>query len=341
MNTPRHLIANRSHGNNDTPSFDPTQFAYHLETPSSLVLPEDEENALQRRVGEWGRALGPVGACENWLVEHMAVNSIRIDRCAHHEIALRNRQARRASVCWEEDRRVAVEEIAVGLDRKPALVARRLQSSRHGCEWLIERWEMLARIVEERGAWDEKQRSLALDLLGVPLELRDGPTRVDARPNESAAVVQSALAKAEIERLRRAKAQSLDELDAWDRRDAEIGLGAELSRPLQQLLRYEGRCSRNLHWARNQLHKLQSARDADTPARPSASLTKTEPERPITDELLGEDPDSDDVAEESTTAPDDLPCPASRRDEPPRENRRARRARQARARQLAKAGRAV
>ena len=61
----------------------------------------------------------------------------------------------------------------------PSRHALKLQRNPQGCALMIERWEALGRIFRETGVWTETQRSLALDLLGVPIELRDGRTPVD------------------------------------------------------------------------------------------------------------------------------------------------------------------
>ncbi len=158
-------------------------------------------------------------------------------------------QANRAALCWDEDRRVEAEEIASRLARDPARTRRRLEQNRHGCELLIDRWEALGRIVRQVGEWDDSQRSMALNLLGVPLELRAGTTAVDPPEGDQAEakVFRLLLVEAELERLRGRKARAFDLLDEQDRQSAQAGIAAELSKPMKLIQRYESAA-----WRRHQ-----------------------------------------------------------------------------------------
>jgi hypothetical protein len=112
---------------------------------------------------------------------------------------------------------------------------------------MIERWEALGRIFRETGKWSDAQRSLALDLLGVPTELREGRTPVDAReslPPADARAFRLGVVDQQIARLTERKEEILDPLDADERAIAEAGIGAEMTPALQRLHRYESACSR-------------------------------------------------------------------------------------------------
>ena len=87
----------------------------------TLVMPEDEPEAIVARIAAWMPALAPKGKHDEWLVVEAVVHSVRIDRCRAHEQALRNRQARRAALCWEGDRRAEAEELGAKLAKAPAL----------------------------------------------------------------------------------------------------------------------------------------------------------------------------------------------------------------------------
>src|SRR5205807_659091 len=158
----------------------------------------------------WGPSLGPVGPREEWLVEQMAGASVRIDRCRTEEQALRSRSAHRAEVCWDDDQQLLVEEIGARLARDPSRVQQRLRQTVQGCEWLFARWEALGRIAESVGTWDEGQRSLAFDLLGVPPELRTADARL---ADDGDAPALAALARAEMEALVRTTEAGLVDLD--------------------------------------------------------------------------------------------------------------------------------
>jgi hypothetical protein len=142
----------------------------------SVVVPEDRAK-VEARAASLREEFQPKTEFERSLVEQMAADSVRIDRCRETYFALCEDQASRAALCWDEDRRAEAEEIAARLGRDPARTRRRLEQDRHGCELLIDRWEALGRIVRQVGEWDDSQRSMALNLLGVPR-----PARIAVRP---------------------------------------------------------------------------------------------------------------------------------------------------------------
>ena len=140
-----------------------------------VVLPDEETKAVQARVAEWGPEFKPSGEFESWLVEVVAVESVRIDLCFVKDAQIREAKARRAAACWEEDRRAEAEKLAARIAKRPEIVARELRRSAQGVDLLIERWECLADAAAQTGDWNEAQRSMALDLLGVAHDLRIGP----------------------------------------------------------------------------------------------------------------------------------------------------------------------
>src|SRR3954470_23857749 len=66
-----------------------------------IVLPDEEAQAAETRAAEWNSSLKPFNAHEVWIVDRMARESIRIERCDHHEDAIRTIEARRALECWD------------------------------------------------------------------------------------------------------------------------------------------------------------------------------------------------------------------------------------------------
>src|SRR5262249_30999417 len=137
-----------------------------------------------RRAEKWATVMKPVDPIEAWFVGQLAVESVRVERCQGDERVLMVRQALHAESGWDEDRRLAAEELGAGLSNNPALVVRRLRQTSQGCDWLVEHWQGLERALKAEGRWDDRQRALALDLLGVSPELRDGPTPLDPSPGD-------------------------------------------------------------------------------------------------------------------------------------------------------------
>ena len=242
---------------------------------AGVVLPTEETQAVADRIAQWNSSLRPWTVFEIYLSEQIAIASVQVEQCRIEERAFRARLAARASACWDDDRRLAAEDLGENLSKKPSAVSKRLAQTPQGCDWLLERWEGLARIHAENGKWAEAQRALALDLLGVPAELRDGTTKLDADP--------AAVAAAEIARLHERQETVLADLDADEQAAAELGIPGERPESLLLLRRYEAACQRRLAWA---LKEMQRGRRASAEAK-----NPSRPRLPRAEEFLASEPD--------------------------------------------------
>jgi hypothetical protein len=209
------------------------------------------------------------------LVAEMALDDVRMGRCGKLFDILCDGYATRAQLCWDQDRRLEAEDLAARLRRDPSRNALKLQRTSQGCALMIARWEALGRILRETGMWTEAQRSLALDLLGVPPELRDGGrTPVDAResiPQDDRRAFRLRVVDDQIARLTTRKDEILDPLDAEERAVAETSIGAEMTAPLQRLHRYESACSRRYSKALKYfLDRDRKRKPAEAPRAPES-----------------------------------------------------------------------
>ena len=75
---------------------------------ASVVVAEDAK-LIQRRASDWFDALKPQNEYHSWLVDEIAIISLRIDRCERMERRSRDLRAMRAELCWEDDRRLDAE----------------------------------------------------------------------------------------------------------------------------------------------------------------------------------------------------------------------------------------
>jgi hypothetical protein len=246
---------------------------------AGVVLPEDEAAIVAQRRAEWHSSLRPWNPFEEWLIDEITVAAVQIDQCRAQEALLRTEFAERAGTSWDDDRRLAAEVLAAGLAKKPALISRQLQQTRQGCDWILERWDTLGRILESKGDWSEAQKALALDLLGTPTELRDGPTRLDPAPGQSARAHRVALVAGEIQRLKTAQETVLAGRDERDRLAAEIGLDADAPRPLALVRRYLTSCRRRFWQA---YHQLRRGTNSRTKLDPTSAPPPTPPSTPAT-----------------------------------------------------------
>jgi len=297
-----------------------------------LVLPDEEGEVIAARVAAWAPSFQPRDAYDFWLVEQVVVSSVQIEQCQAHENSLRTRQAARATYSWDIDRECDAEDLGASLAKSPATVAPKLRRTKQGCAWLIFRWMGLGRILETKGGWDEAQTRMAMDMLGVPKELRDGPTPLDGDP--------SALIREQLGRLEAVKAGALDALDDHERADAEVGLGRDTDKAIALTRRYEAACVRRMQWAQKQ---LQAGRAAPQPIEAApAPEPEAEPELAEDDSEEAElarlqaefaEDDREMAALEAALAPAFAASAVS--EEPsqaPRGNRKTRRALKARAR---------
>jgi hypothetical protein len=268
MATQRQMAANRRNAQNSTgPKTEQGKArsrgnaVTHGLTGAGVVVAEEDADALAERREAWRAGYDPVTAEDEWLYEQVVLHSVRIDRCQRLEPVLRSSSARRAALCWDDDRRLAAEVLGDALSKHPALIARKLRGTKQGCDWLIDRWQRLGSILQSQGAWSDAHKALAFDLLGTPAKFRDGePSNA---PGE--------LVEAEIAQLARLQAEALDDLDESERAATALGLEIAPDRALTLLRRYEAACVRRLLWAKKQLKARQGQQAEPLEPRQSAS----------------------------------------------------------------------
>jgi hypothetical protein len=212
---------------------------------AGIALPDEQEALVKDRLEQWRKEYLLTSPRDEWLLKQLVVNSVRIEVCQQEETAIRNDDITRASLCWDNNRRLAVEEVAAGLSKRPALVSRRLMCSKQGCEWLLVRWFTLGEVLRDRGEWSVADKALAVDLLGTPPEFRDRP--LEDTP--------AALVEREVALLERRLVEALDDLDDRERAAAEMGLDLDESKALARRRRYEAACLRRFMWASKLLEK--------------------------------------------------------------------------------------
>jgi hypothetical protein len=235
------------------------------------LVPTPLAEEVARRQEGWSASLRVADAAPSdlpraeWLARMIVTESVKIEKCQAEIDSLEGRHANSAAVRWDLDRRLNAEELALGLARRPSLVARQLRASRQGVEVLHERWSGLTDALDAPGGWTDSHRSMALDLLGVQPDFRSGTTPIDLPPVPEGDLPASpdvlrehrlALINEEVDKLRTEIVQSLDRMDDFDRRTAERGLGMANDRTAQRLHRYESEGFRRYLWASKELRSL-------------------------------------------------------------------------------------
>ncbi len=217
-------------------------------------LPEDDAAVPDREAPEpEAGPSDPVLAWQGWLAEQVAVLSARLRRSERLDRRHRERIALRAELSWDDDRRLEAERLGSGLADDPAGVARALRMTPQGCDWMIERWSLLARAADRDRAWTPEQLALAFDLLGRPEQLRGGTPGESIDPEgralpETFGLDPATLARREVAALLHRKAERAA-LDAFDRTTARQDAAPDDADPdLRKLRRHEADLHRRLRW---------------------------------------------------------------------------------------------
>jgi len=187
MTTQRQIDANRRNAQKSTgPKTDEGKARsrgnalVHGLSGSGVVLSPDDHDEVAERLESWRPSYRPETPRGEWYFRQVVVNSVRVDRCQRDEAVQLQYVSRRASGCWDDDRRVEAESLAAGLSARPALTAAKLRQTKHGALWLVDRWRGLAEAAETSGgAWSESESATAFDLLGTPPDRR---TRATVKP---------------------------------------------------------------------------------------------------------------------------------------------------------------
>ncbi|WZO98577.1 hypothetical protein EP7_000157 [Isosphaeraceae bacterium EP7] len=255
---------------------------------AGVVLPQDQEQAARERAEQWNSSLRPINAFEMSLVETIAVESLRIERCRVEERLARDNRGRRAVSCWGDERKAETARIARGLANRPAEVAARLSINAPGCDWMIDRWRALGVALDKNGTWTDEQVTLALDLLGIDSTLRELHTPLDPADGSSTLDHRQELIDDQLETLLGRKDSGLDDIEEDEREAAILGFSTGDDRVLVLLRRYETASFRRMKWALDLMHKGRSRPnnpvpdpkwDDDAPASRSPYTTGEEVER--------------------------------------------------------------
>jgi hypothetical protein len=228
---------------------------------AGLILPEKESGKALRREEELVSEYSPRDHTEALLVKKMAIHSVKAEQAYQLQIEARARAVERAHDHWRTDRRANITKLTSKLASEPDRIVRLLFQSLDGLDWLLERWRHLLGAADSDTGWNEDQRKLALDLMGIPLEFQENPPiRVTSADPAERKRIQTELAgqrTREIEELHLANAQRSDEAD----RDRALrGYESTTDRELLLYRRYERDAWRHFDQACAELRRIQAER---------------------------------------------------------------------------------
>jgi hypothetical protein len=213
---------------------------------------------------------------EKSLLQEVAREKTLLRRCQDNLFALHDLISSSAELHWDIDQTEAAAELARGLSKNPGLVRVQLSQTPHGAALQVDYWTRLGVAIERAGAWTDAQRHMALDLLGVPPELREpGQTEVDAPPGQDPRAVAKAVVEEQLQLLRDPRSVACrQQRDEYQRLLALRGTPAQISKEKRLMERYAGMHARRAEKAMGEFLSLQTARqkgeksEAPTSPRP-------------------------------------------------------------------------
>ncbi len=264
-----------------------------------VALPPAMEAEVQEKTAAFERHLRPADDFERETVRRIALSAVRSRHSFHLEMRLTEANRRRDLERFDIDREEAAESLGAHLAEDPAGTVLRLHQTAAGCDWLVDRWENLARGLEEgKCGWNEKDIERALDLLGV----RPSERHLDAWATDyqhlwlratCADATDAAAARQELAERVAAEIAALKELaeqrvriDQYEYSLLEADARFDLSPEVQQVRRLGAAADRTF----DRCLKLLQAREPASasappapsapPARPPAPESKTKPTAP-------------------------------------------------------------
>jgi hypothetical protein len=133
----------------------------------TLALPNEDPELVAERCRVWNEYYRPQSPAAHHLLNECVQATFLSQRCHRFHHASLTDQVRRAEYDWDCARQDQVEAQAALLATDPAQAVRLLTRTADGCQWLIERWEGLEQMLNERGCWFDRERDEALRLQGL------------------------------------------------------------------------------------------------------------------------------------------------------------------------------
>jgi hypothetical protein len=203
------------------------------------VVAETLADDFDDRRDRWAREIRPQSDGADWALDRGVAASFQIEQCETALDALVVEQTSRARLAWDGDRKVEAATLMTKLAKNPMLVTSQLEATKQGAETMIAVWSRLGEANEANGVWSDAEAAVALDLLGMPANLRAGLTPLDVPPGADPSTHRRGLVINECSRLAGRISEALGKLDAIARTNAERSALVLLSPEATRLHRYQ------------------------------------------------------------------------------------------------------
>jgi hypothetical protein len=268
----------------------------HGLTGEGIVVPDEDQAAIQDRFEAFEAVMKPKDAVGQYLVNRMALMSVRMDRSARHESAVITNAMLGAKDVEAEARLQELRDLVTLLDTDPAEAIRLLRRTPQGFDWQIQAWRTLQADLAS-GRWVIHHGNRAEQLLGREPDYFSrnrfivlthgsmgtfallGPDNwPDLAPDDRRQAARAELAvliAAEIDRLEKERA-GLDH-ESFARRAATAPARALFGTSKEAILarKYEAAAEREFHRAMTRIEQLNAR---ETPDEPPAELDANDSE---------------------------------------------------------------
>ncbi len=271
------------------------QNAYrHGLTGNGIVLPLEDANEVVRRFEKLQEENQPSGEASRILLRRFAYLSVRLEKCEEFDTSATAERVRHSVEVFDHNRLTEVEQLASKLDHDPMTMARKLQNSPEGVDWLINHWGELRTDLrkDDRAAWTLNHWTRVEQLLGRPggsfrigrtyaltqaisgyfvyLDKVDGEGLSDSDRIEWARDEMGRLIDEEIARLREVKLALNPDLIAQDRLEAPSRALFDPSPAMNLARKYEAATERAMYKALDQFHEVELAALEAEPFTPNS-----------------------------------------------------------------------
>ena len=205
----------------------------------TIDVEASQSPVFQARRQAWAAEYRPEGELQDWALDRVVASSFRIERCERVLETVVDSTSERAQLAWDQDRSLEAAKLGSRLSKNPVLISRKLETTWHGVDVMLDLWTRLEAALKEGEEWNEEQSGIALDLLGVAPEFRTGKVSVEDPAGGPTMEYCRKLAVREMARLVELQVEALMPLEQRERDLAASGASAMLSVPGKLVLRYE------------------------------------------------------------------------------------------------------
>ena len=140
----------------------------HGLTGEGIVVPDEDVVVIQERFDDFNTNLNPLGVVSEFLVRHLVMLSVRMDRCARHEAATLTQHMHLTVEAEADQAQAEFQALLARIDIQPKAVCKELESTPKGINWMISSWEDLkaALLDPDPDRWNATTVERAENLVG-------------------------------------------------------------------------------------------------------------------------------------------------------------------------------